>query len=80
VRSYEPLLPGSAPTWLSSSRRLLFAADGRLMMLDLPSRYTRDIMTVPDLHLDSPILSADDRHLYFSQNTTEANIWLLTLR
>jgi hypothetical protein len=50
------------------------------MMLDLPSRYTREILSIPDLHLDSPFLSPDDRHLYFDQNTTEANIWLLTLK
>jgi dipeptidyl aminopeptidase/acylaminoacyl peptidase len=79
-RTYEPLVPGTAPAWLATSRRLLFASEGRLMMLDLPSRYTREILALPDLHLDSPVLSPDDRHLYFNQNATEANLWLLTLK
>ena len=79
TRTYEPLVPGAAPSWLSTSRRLIFAADGRLMMLDLPSRYTREILSVPDLHLDAPFLSPDDRYLYFNQNSAEANLWLLML-
>ena len=79
-RLYEPLVSGSGPTWLSTSRRLIFASDGRLMMLDLPSRYTREILAVPDLQLDAPFLSPDDRRLYFNRNNNESNIWLLTLR
>jgi Tol biopolymer transport system component len=79
-RLYEPLVSGSGPAWLSTSRRLIFASDGRLMMLDLPSRYTREILAVPDLQLDAPFLSPDDRHLYFNRNNNESNIWLLTLR
>lgn len=78
-RSYELLLPGNAPTWLSTSRRLIYDADGRLMMFDLPSRYTREILAMPDLQLDAPFLSPDDRHLYFNRNAVEANVWLLTL-
>jgi Tol biopolymer transport system component len=80
ARTYELLLPGSAPTWLSTGRRLVFASHGRLMMLDVPSRYTREILAMPDLQLDAPFLSPDDRHLYFNRNTPEANVWLLTLR
>ena len=80
ARSYELLLPGSSPAWLSSNSRLIYASDGRLMMLDLPSRYTREILMMPDLPLDAPFLSPDDRHLYFNRNATESNIWLLKLR
>lgn len=78
--AYEPLVAGSAPTWLSTGRRLIFATDGRLVMLDLPSRYTRDILSIPDVQLDTPFLSPEDRRLYFNRNQPEANIWMLTLR
>jgi hypothetical protein len=40
----------------------------------------REILAVPDLYLDTPILSADDRQLYFSRNAPESNLWLATLR
>ncbi|HET9263026.1 MAG TPA: hypothetical protein VFO14_08285 [Vicinamibacterales bacterium] len=76
--AYEPLMSGSAPTWLSTSRRIIFATEGRLAMLDLPSRYTRAIMAVPDVQLDAPLLSPDNRWLYFNRNAAEANLWMLT--
>ena len=76
--AYEPLMSGSAPTWLSTSRRIIFATEGRLAMLDLPSRYTRAIMLVPDVQLDAPFLSPDNRWLYFNRNAAEANLWTLT--
>jgi hypothetical protein len=76
--TYEPLMSGSAPTWLSTSRRIIFATEGRLAMLDLPSRYTRAIMAVPDVQLDAPFLSPDNRWLYFNRNAAEANLWMLT--
>ena len=79
-RTYERLVPGSSATWLSNGRRLIFASEGRLILLDVPSRFTREILSLPDLHLDSPVLSADDRHLYFSRNAPEANLWVVTLR
>jgi len=78
-RMYEPLLPGSAPAWLSSGRRLIFASDGRLMMLDLSSRYTREILALPELYLDAPLLSPDDRTLYFNRNAPESNVWVVVL-
>jgi hypothetical protein len=71
-------MSGSAPTWLSTSRRIIFATEGRLAMLDLPSRYTRAIMAVPDVQLDAPFLSPDNRWLYFNRNAAEANLWMLT--
>jgi hypothetical protein len=46
----------------------------------VPSRFTREILSIPDLYLDNPIVAADDRQLYFSRNAPEANLWLATLR
>jgi Tol biopolymer transport system component len=80
ARTFDRLMPGSHPTWLSSGSRLIFASEGRLILLDVPSRYMREILAVPDLYLDTPILSADDRQLYFSRNAPESNLWLATLR
>ena len=80
IRTFDRLMPGGYPTWLSSGRRLIVASEGRLILADVPSRFTREILSVPDLYLDSPILSPDDRQLYFSRNAPEANLWLATLQ
>ncbi len=77
---FERLIPGSHPTWLSSSRRLIVAAEGRLILVDVATRFTREILALPDLYLSTPTLSPDDRHLYFSRNAPESNVWLATLR
>jgi Tol biopolymer transport system component len=79
-RTYDRLAPGGHPTWLRSGRRLVFASEGRLVLFDVPSRFTREILALPDLYLDAPLVSADDRQLYFSRNAPEANLWLATLR
>jgi Tol biopolymer transport system component len=78
-RTYDRLVAGASPTWLSSSRRLVYVSDGRLILLDVPTRFTREILAIPDLSLDAPFLSPDDRHLYFSRNAPEANIWVVEL-
>ena len=78
--TFDRLMPGSHPTWLSNSRRLIFASEGRLILADVPSGFTREILSVPDLYLDDPVLSTDGRQLYFSRNAPEANLWLATLR
>jgi Tol biopolymer transport system component len=80
TRTFDRLTPGDHPTWLSGGRRLIFASEGRLILLDVPSRFTREILSIPDLYLDNPIVAADDRQLYFSRNAPEANLWLATLR
>jgi hypothetical protein len=80
TRTFDRLTPGDHPTWLSGGRRLIFAYEGRLILLDVPSRFTREILSIADLYLDNPIVTADDRQLYFSRNAPEANLWLATLR
>jgi Tol biopolymer transport system component len=80
TRTYDRLAAGGHPAWLRSGRRLVFASEGRLVLFDVPSRFTRELLALPDLYLDAPLVSADDRQLYFSRNAPEANVWLATLR
>ena len=77
---YTRLMPGSHPTWLSSGSRLILATEGRLILVDIPTRFTREILALPDLHLATPMLSPDDRQLYFTRNLPESNVWRATLR
>jgi Tol biopolymer transport system component len=80
LRTFDRLAAGNHPSWLSNSRRLIFASEGRLILADVPSRFTREILSLPDLYLDTPLISADDRQLYFTRNAPEANLWVATLR
>lgn len=77
---YTRLMPGSHPTWLSSGRRLILASEGRLILVDVATRFTREILALPDLHLATPTLSPDDRQLYFTRNAPESNVWYAGLR
>ena len=71
---------GMDPVWLSDNRRLLFYNDGGI---DILERDTKKTHTVLSLGIPQTVakrgfaLSRDDRVIYFSQSTTEADIWLL---
>ncbi len=70
---------GSRPIWLHDSRRLLFRDAGKLFLVNSESK------KIQEISLDSPYpvieygLTGDDRTLYYTLATTEADIWLLNL-
>src|SRR5262245_11005718 len=71
---------GGRPVWLSDSRRMLFDLRSRLYLLDSRSKKVREIMSVAPHELGIGVtVSRDDRLIYFSVITTEADIWLMTL-
>ena len=76
---YTRLMPASHPTWLSGGRRLILASEGRLILVDVPTRFTREILALPDLHLATPTLSPDNRQLYFTRNAPESNVWTVAI-
>ena len=70
---------GSRPIWLHDSRRLLFRDAGKLFLVNSESK------KIQEISLDSPYpvieygLTGDDRTLFYTLATTEADIWLLNL-
>jgi eukaryotic-like serine/threonine-protein kinase len=72
---------GDWPLWLNDSRRLLFVAQGKLLLLDIKSRKHQPVLSVTDEDVDigSPGLARDNRMIYFTFLATEADVWLLTL-
>jgi Tol biopolymer transport system component len=70
---------GMDPVWLSDNRRLLFHNDGRIDLLDTDTKKTRPVLSVAPQSVAKRgfTISEDDRMIYFSQSTTEADIWLL---
>jgi eukaryotic-like serine/threonine-protein kinase len=72
---------GGEPRWLSDNRRLLFASEGegKLSIVDLQSRRVRDVLSEPGREfLASP--SRNDRQIYLRRTSTEADVWLATLK
>jgi eukaryotic-like serine/threonine-protein kinase len=68
------------PAWLNDSRRLLFTRAGRLFFIDLQSRATRELFApAPNEAVEYCIMSPDNRTIYYSLSSTEADIWLATL-
>ncbi|MCA1603538.1 MAG: hypothetical protein LC776_18480 [Acidobacteria bacterium] len=80
-QQYEKLTDfGTGPVWLSDSRRLLFQKQGKLYLIDSQSKKVRELLSVaPNEFGIGVTLSRDDRQIYFSLVTTEADIWLMTL-
>ena len=72
---------GDWPIWLNDNRQLLFVSQGTIYIYDTQSRKYREIFVVTnqDVDIGSPALSRDNRTLYFTEVTAEADIWLIDL-
>jgi eukaryotic-like serine/threonine-protein kinase len=74
---------GICPAWLSDSRRLLFYQGDKIYLLDGAGKTPKLIHAINSLawtDLAGISLSKDDRQLYYSQVTTEADIWIADIR
>ena len=78
---YEKLTNfGRQPVWLSDNRRLLFQDDSKLYLVDSQSKKFHEVMSVaPSEFGIGATLPQDNRLIYFSLVTTEADIWMMTM-
>ena len=67
---------GSGPAFLSDSRRLLFRQGAELYLIDRETREQKVVSGAPPMDLAQ--VSADDRSLFYTHRTEEADIWLLS--
>lgn len=58
----------------------LFAGQGKLFVIDRQSKRTREVLSVPGEILDSPRPTRDDRQLYFTRGSSEADIRMAMLK
>ncbi len=72
---------GDWPVWLNDNRRMLFVSQGKIFLFDTATRKYERVLTVTDQDVDigSPSLSPDNKTLYFTFVSAEADIWLMTL-
>ncbi|MCX6633421.1 MAG: protein kinase, partial [Candidatus Solibacter sp.] len=70
---------GADPVWLSDNRRLVFLDRGKIHLVDSASGSTREILSVmpEEIARRGFAVSPDDRHIYFSVSTTEADLWMV---
>ncbi len=79
-QQYEKLTDfGGGPVWLSDSHRLLFDYQGKLYLVDGQSKNFHEVLSVAPHRFHFFALSRDNRLIYFSLVTTEADIWLMTM-
>jgi eukaryotic-like serine/threonine-protein kinase len=78
---YEELTGlGEYPIWLNDNRRLLFQHSGEFYLLDRLGGKPQKIYALkPPNQIGSHALARDNRRLYFSEVSSEADIWLLKL-
>lgn len=79
-KSFEMLTDyGMDPVWLSDDHRLLFYNNGQIDLVDTVTKKTHRILSVAPAAVAKRgfDISPDDSVIYFSQITTEADIWLL---
>lgn len=70
---------GAAPIWLSDSKRLIFADLGKMYLLDTVTGKTHELYNVGRNSFGVFALSRDNRRLYYSLISNEADIHLLSL-
>ena len=71
---------GSQPVWLSDGRRLLFQYQSKLYLIDSQSKKVHQVLSVaPNDFGVGVTLPRDDRAIYFSVRTIDADVWLMTL-
>lgn len=65
---------------MKDSRRLLFTDEDKLFLLDSETKEHRELLSVkPDVIGFDLDIQADNRWIYFTRETSEADIWLIKL-
>ena len=82
TRTYERLTDfGEWPVWLPDGRYLLFVSGGKkFFVIDLESKEVREIYGATWDVLGPPQLTLDGLKMYYSRGSTQADLWLVTLR
>jgi hypothetical protein len=80
TKSYHQFRPGAKPVWLNDGRRLIYAYSGRLHMADVRLSVARELLALPEHHLDAPKLSRDNLQLFFARAGLDANLWVMNVR
>ncbi len=70
---------GNHPKWFADSHRFLFTDEDKILLVDTQTKKPRDIISLTPKRLSGINFSHDNRSIYLSITTTEADIWLMSL-
>jgi Tol biopolymer transport system component len=71
---------GAYPIWLNDNRHILFREQGKLFLLDCLTGKWREILALkPPSQIGHYAFSRDNKRLYYTSASNEADIWLLKL-
>jgi eukaryotic-like serine/threonine-protein kinase len=80
-QKYEKLTDsGSSPRWLSDNRRLLFLDDSKLQIVDCLTKRVATVMEIPPDGFFGFGLPRDEKLIYFTQASSEIDVWLSEIR
>jgi len=72
---------GAFPVWLNDSQRVIFREGGDLYLLDRRGGTPQKIYSLKgQKEIGTHLISRDNRQLYFTDVSNEADIWLLSLK
>jgi hypothetical protein len=84
--TYEALTNfGSTPVWLADDRRLMFAFEDRLFVVDSRTKETKEIYTFPQSRVafvegGGFNITRDSRTIYAAPIVREGDIWMATAK
>ena len=70
---------GRMPRWLADNKRSIFAFDDKIFLTDILSKKPRELFSFAPNLITGLDVSRDNRSIYVSLDSTEADIWLLKL-
>jgi hypothetical protein len=71
---------GEWPVWLADGRRMLFSHQGKLYLLDRVTKATKEVLELPQSNLGSVGVAADNSTIYYTSMSTEADLWMMSVR
>jgi Tol biopolymer transport system component/DNA-binding winged helix-turn-helix (wHTH) protein len=85
-RTYESITAfGSTPAWLSDNRRLMFAFENRLFLVDRTTRSVTELMSFGEGRVQLAAgggfsVTRDSRAIYVTPVVREGDIWMATMK
>ncbi|MEO6725271.1 MAG: hypothetical protein ABIP14_08205, partial [Blastocatellia bacterium] len=70
--------PGERHAWFDDGRRVLSLNDGKLFVIDPRTGKDRELLARPPYQITWFAMPRDGRTLYFAQDISEANVWVLS--
>ncbi len=67
----------AVPSWLPDSRHIIYADENKVLITDIETLKSRELLSTPVGVPRSPFVSRDGKLLYYVVHTSESDVWLL---